>query len=60
MVPSLGQGQQAWASTSVDSCYGHKACLYKNVVPVNFNGSMIIRDSTSLGGKGVANVSAKW
>jgi hypothetical protein len=46
-----------------------KACLYnyvyyippsRNVLPVKVNNSMIIRDSKSAGGQGVANVSAKW
>ena len=32
----------------------------RNVLPVNVNDFIIIRDSMSLGGKGVANVSAKW
>ena len=31
-----------------------------NVLPVNVNVSMIIRESPSLEGEGVANVSAKW
>jgi hypothetical protein len=33
---------------------------WKKVLRVNVNDSMIIRDSMSQGGKGVANVSAKW
>jgi hypothetical protein len=53
----------------VDACPGHKACLYnvhilppplRNVLPVNVIDSMIIRDIISPGGKGVANVLAKW
>jgi hypothetical protein len=70
-VPALGQGQQVWASTSLNGYCGHKACLYnnnvhnfyvpssRNFLPVNFNDSMKIRDSMSLRGEGVANVSAK-
>jgi len=32
----------------------------RNALLVNVNDSVIIRDSTSPGGEGVANVSAKW
>ena len=32
----------------------------RNILPVNVNDSMIIRDSTSPGGKGMASVSTKW
>jgi hypothetical protein len=54
----------AWASMRVDGFYGYKDIFYipplRNVLPVNIvNDSMIIRQSTSPGGKGVANVSAK-
>jgi hypothetical protein len=34
--------------------------LSRNVLPAKVNDSMIIRNSMSLGGKGVAKVSAKW
>jgi hypothetical protein len=63
------QGQWTWASTSVE----HKACLYnnvhilhpsfKNILPVNINECMIIRNNQivrSLGGEDMTNVSEKW
>ena len=66
----LGQGHQAWVSTNVNGCCGHKACLYndihifvppsRNVLPANINDFVIIRDSMSQGGAGVANVLGKW
>jgi hypothetical protein len=55
--------------SDVDGCCGFKAYIImyifsrsvlRGILPVNINDSMIIRDSMSLGGKGVANVSAKW
>ena len=60
----MGQGQQAWASMSVDSCCRLKACLFNSVHIVTFllsvNDSVTVGNSRSLGGKGVANVLAKW
>jgi hypothetical protein len=64
---SLGQGQQVWTSTSVNGCCGHEVCIIMYIFsssskecPVDVNDSMIIKDSLSPAGKGVANVSAKW
>jgi hypothetical protein len=60
-----------WASMSADSCRGSGTCLYNNIhnllyvsslgygIPVKVNDSMIIRSSTSPGGKGVSNVLSK-
>jgi hypothetical protein len=67
----LGQAQRALSSRSIDGCCGHKICLYnnihyfyippRNVLPIKVNDSVIIiRESKRMGGKGVANVSAKW
>lgn len=65
------RASRAWASTSVDECYEHGACLYNNVhnllyvppsgaiLPAKINYSMIIRNSTSPGGEGVSNVLGK-
>ena len=65
MVPAPGTG--AWTSIIVKGCCGYKAYLYinvyilpsRNVLPVHINDSMVIRDHTSPGGEGVANISAK-
>ena len=68
----LGQGQWVWASVSVKAAVGVGVgfvCITmyifyvsppRKVLPVSINDSMIIRDSMSLAGKGVAPVSAKW
>lgn len=67
-VPAPGKGPVD-VGLQECGCHGHKACcitMYifylpplRNVLPVNVNDSMIIWDSKSLGGDGVANVSAK-
>ena len=61
-----------WVSISVMTAVGIKlVCIImytniihvlplRNVLPVKINESMMIRDNMSPGGKGVANVSAKW